>query len=94
MAAYEPHNQRVEVEQLDTGVKEIEVDAKEIDAFFQEGHFGDGVSVLSAHAGASFSVTAPTHPTWPSAAMTRPRRKSWPSAPRARGVAGVRPRNK
>ena len=30
-------NQRVDVESLDTGVKEIEVDAGEIDAFFQEG---------------------------------------------------------
>ena len=30
-------NQRVEAEELDTGVKEIEVDPKEIDAFFHEG---------------------------------------------------------
>ena len=30
-------NQRVDVESLDTGVKEVEVDAGEIDAFFQEG---------------------------------------------------------
>jgi PhoH-like ATPase len=30
-------NQRVDVESLDTGVKEMEVDAGEIDAFFQEG---------------------------------------------------------
>src|SRR5215475_5907702 len=30
-------NQRVEAEELDNGVKEIEVDPREIDAFFHEG---------------------------------------------------------
>jgi PhoH-like ATPase len=37
MVAQNYENQRVEVEQLDTGVKEIEVDAQAIDAFFHDG---------------------------------------------------------
>jgi PhoH-like ATPase len=37
MVAQNYENQRVEVEQLDSGVKEIEVDAQEIDAFFRDG---------------------------------------------------------
>jgi PhoH-like ATPase len=37
MVAQNYENQRVEVEQLDTGVKEIDVDAQEIDAFFHDG---------------------------------------------------------
>src|SRR6202451_733099 len=37
MAAETYENQRVEVDALDTGVKEIEVDPREIDAFFHEG---------------------------------------------------------
>jgi PhoH-like ATPase len=39
MVAENYENMRVEVEQLDTGVRDIEVDAKEIDAFFHEGRF-------------------------------------------------------
>src|SRR5580704_11264235 len=37
MVAENYENQRVEVDSLDSGVKELEVDAKEIDAFFHEG---------------------------------------------------------
>jgi len=37
MVAETYENQRVEVDELDTGVKEIEVDPREIDAFFHEG---------------------------------------------------------
>src|SRR5580704_1063099 len=37
MMAQNYENQRVEVEQLDTGVKEFEVDAQAIDAFFHDG---------------------------------------------------------
>src|SRR5580704_6526892 len=37
MVAQNYENQRVEVEQLDTGVKEIEVEAQAIDAFFHDG---------------------------------------------------------
>jgi PhoH-like ATPase len=47
-------NQRVEVEQLDTGVKEIEVEAQAIDAFFHDGRLA---AASLPQGGASFPST-------------------------------------
>ena len=93
MVAQNYENQRVEVEQLDTGVKEIEVDAKEIDAFFQEGHFGQGVSGLAPNV--CILLRDRTNPSHTALGRYDANKKEIMALRTPRdGVMGVRPRNK
>jgi PhoH-like ATPase len=93
MVAQNYENQRVEVEQLDTGVKEIEVDAKEIDAFFQEGHFGDGVSGLAPNV--CILLRDRSNPSHTALGRYDATKKEIMALRTPReGVMGVRPRNK
>src|SRR5580692_8682744 len=102
MVAETYENQRVEVDALDTGVKEIDVDPREIDAFFHEGRLAlaqPSSSDRSAEAPLTANLclllrdrTNPSH-----TALGR-----WDSAKREvmalrtprEGLMGVRPRNK
>jgi PhoH-like ATPase len=93
MVAQNYENQRVEVEQLDTGVKEIEVDAKEIDAFFQEGHFGQGISGLAPNV--CILLRDRTNPSHTALGRYDATKKEIMALRTPReGVMGVRPRNK
>ncbi len=93
MVAQNYENQRVEVEQLDTGVKEIEVDAKEIDAFFHEGHFGQGVSGLAPNV--CILLRDRTNPSHTALGRYDANKKEIMALRTPReGVMGVRPRNK
>jgi PhoH-like ATPase len=93
MVAQNYENQRVEVEQLDTGVKEIEVDAKEIDWFFQEGHFGQGISGLAPNV--CILLRDRTNPSHTALGRYDATKKEIMALRTPReGVMGVRPRNK
>ena len=51
MVAETYENQRVETQDLDTGIVELEVSADEIDAFFQEGHFAPAAHLIQPERG-------------------------------------------
>ncbi len=94
MVAQTYENMRVDVEQLDTGVKELEVDAKEIDSFFHEGRLP---SRNPTELRANLCVllrdrTNPSHTALGRFDATR-REVVALRTPRE-GVMGVRPRNK
>jgi PhoH-like ATPase len=84
---------RVEAESLDTGVKELEVDGREIDTFFQEGHLP--ISRDDVHANICMLLRArdnPSHTALGRYDITR-REVIALRTPRE-GIIGVRPRNK
>lgn len=91
-------NQRVEAEELDTGIKEIEVDPKEIDAFFHEGRLTppqpqQGEAPLSANLCILLrDRNNPSHTALGRYDATK-REVMALRTPRE-GVMGVRPRNK
>ncbi len=85
-------NQRVETEALDTGVKEIEVDAGEVDQFFQEGRIKLGVELTPNVCILLRDRTSPNHTALGRYDATRKEILAL-STPRE-GVMGVRPRNK
>jgi PhoH-like ATPase len=91
-------NQRVEAEELDNGVKEIEVDPKEIDAFFHEGRLAppqplQGERPLTANLCVLLrDRTNPSHTALGRYDVTK-REVIALRTPRE-GVMGVRPRNK
>src|SRR5262249_34569358 len=90
-------NTRVEAERLDTGVKEIEVDAGDIDAFFHEGRYvprlGEGERALAPNlcmllrdrSNSSHTALGRYDATRREVVALRTPRE---------GVVGVRPRNK
>jgi PhoH-like ATPase len=86
-------NQRVDVESLDTGVKELEVDAGEIDAFFQEGRLPLREATLPPnHCLLLRDRGNPSHTALGRYDATRKELVAL-KTPRE-GVMGVRPRNK
>jgi PhoH-like ATPase len=86
-------NQRVDVESLDTGVKELEVDAGEIDAFFQEGRLPLRDAILPPnHCLLLRDRGNPSHTALGRYDATRKELVAL-KTPRE-GVMGVRPRNK
>ena len=93
MVAQNYENQRVEVEQLDTGVQEIEVDAKEIDAFFHDGHYGQNVQGLAPNV--CILLRDKTNPSHTALGRYDATKKEVMALRTPReGVMGVRPRNK
>jgi PhoH-like ATPase len=108
MVAQNYENQRVEVEQLDTGVKEIDVDAQEIDAFFRDGRLApppvsESPTASAPNGGADPGLTPNscvllrdrTNPSHTALARYDALKKEIGALriPRE-GVMGVRPRNK
>jgi PhoH-like ATPase len=109
MVAQNYENQRVEVEQLDTGVKEIDVDAHEIDAFFRDGRLApppvsEAPGAAPTNGGSEPTPLAPnlcillrdrTNPSHTALARYDAAKKEVGALriPRE-GVMGVRPRNK
>ena len=98
MVAETYENQRVEVDALDTGVKEIDVDPREIDAFFHEGR-------LPLPPPPSSEVAAHGEPLPPPPRSNEPSHTAlgrWDATKREvmalrtprEGLMGVRPRNK
>jgi PhoH-like ATPase len=94
MVAETYENMRVEAERLDTGIKEVDVDGRDIDTFFQEGRISvvptDGV-----HADVCVLLRdreSPSHTALGRYDVTR-REVVALRTPRE-GVVGVRPRNK
>jgi PhoH-like ATPase len=97
MVAENYENQRVEVDELDTGVKEIEVDPREIDSFFHEGRLpltrGPNESPLNPNTCLLLrDKTNPSHTALGRYDATK-REVMALRTPRE-GLMGVRPRNK
>jgi PhoH-like ATPase len=86
-------NQRVLVDQLDTGVKEIEVDSNDIDAFFQEGRISPRGAELSPNQ--CILLRDRTNPSHTALGRFDAHRREIISLKTPReGVMGVRGRNK
>jgi PhoH-like ATPase len=86
-------NQRVDVESLDSGVKELEVDAKDVDDFFQEGHISPRDTQLPPNCCILLRDRSnPSHTALGRYDATK-KEISALRTPRE-GVMGVRPRNK
>jgi len=93
MVAETYENMRVEAERLDTGIKELDVDGRDIDAFFQEGRLP--LSADDVHANLCILLRnreSPSHTALGRYDATR-REIIALRTPRE-GVVGVRPRNK
>jgi PhoH-like ATPase len=94
MVAETYENMRVEVEQLDTGIRDVEVDAKEIDTFFHEGRWvPKGVADLRPNV--CILLRDRTNPSHTALGRYDATRKEIMALRTPReGVMGVRPRNK
>ncbi|MBL8610850.1 MAG: PhoH family protein [Myxococcales bacterium] len=92
MVAETYENQRVEAEQLHTGIKEIELDSDGIDRFFQDGHYKPGEALTANLCVLLRDRANPSH-----TALGRydaQRREVVALRTPREGVMGVRPRNK
>jgi PhoH-like ATPase len=98
MVAETYENQRVEVESLDTGVKEIDVDPKEIDAFFHEGRLPlppPSNHEAPLHANLCLLLRDRTNPSHTALGRWDATKKEVMALRTPReGLMGVRPRNK
>ena len=94
MVAETYENMRVEVEQLDTGVREIDVDAQEIDSFFHEGRLAIK-DMTELRPNLSIFLRDRTNPSHTALGRYDATKKEVIALRTPRdGVVGVRPRNK
>ena len=93
MVAETYENMRVEAERLDTGVKDIDVDGRQIDEFFQEGRLALGRDDIHANVCVLLRARESPSPTALGRYDASKREVIALRTPRE-GIAGVRPRNK
>ena len=93
MVAETYENMRVEAERLDTGVKELDVDGRDIDTFFQEGRLS--LARDDIHANLCVLLRARESPTQTALGRYDAAKREVTALRTPReGVVGVRPRNK